>query len=57
MRKFSTDLAESFLINISINLDEKKKISSIEETGILTKKVLILIVVALRDWSHSSEMT
>lgn len=25
MRKFSTDLAESFLINISINLDEKKK--------------------------------
>lgn len=57
MRKFSTDLAESFLINISINLDEKKKISLIEETGILTKKVLILIVVALRDWSHSSEMT
>lgn len=57
MRKFSTNLAESFPTNISINLDEKKNVSLIEETGILTKKVLVLTGVTLRDWSHNSEMT
>ena len=48
MRKFSADLAESFPINISVNLDEGKIFFNRRNRHI-DQKVLVLIAVTLRE--------